>query len=223
MATIPAGQKFHTVSAHVDTTNKGSAQANSNREVFTMQDIEDSVGGGLVTSLTTTGDSGAATLVSGVLNIPEYTDTVTSLTTTGDSGAATLVSGVLNIPTPNSAPLVWSAQLAQSSTGNPAPQTRAVDTLIGNFGGGFRDVEFTRTGVGTYKARVIYTANNTSVTKLTLVFGDSICRITGSSQGSGSGISYREWTFETPGFDGVLSDGLLLGNNGGYTTITLYA
>ena len=195
MATIPAGQKFHTVSAHVDTTNKGSAQANSNREVFTMQDIEDSVGGGLVTSLTTT----------------------------GDSGAATLVSGVLNIPTPISAPLVWSAQLAQSSTGNPAPQTRAVDTLIGNFGGGFRDVEFTRTGVGTYKARVIYTANNTSVTKLTLVFGDSICRITGSSQGSGSGLSYREWTFETPGFDGVLSDGLLLGNNGGYTTITLYA
>jgi hypothetical protein len=89
--------------------------------------------------------------------------------------------------------------------------------------GEFRDVEFTRTGVGTYKARVIYTANNTSVTKLTLVFGDSICRITGSSQGSGSGISYREWTFETPGFDGVLSDGLLLGNNGGYTTITLYA
>ena len=33
---------------------------------------------------------------------------------------------------------------------------------------------------------------------------------------------YREWTFETPGFDGVLSDGLLLGNNGGYLTITLY-
>jgi hypothetical protein len=195
MATIPAGQKFHTVSAHVDTTNKGSAQANSDREVFTMQDIEDSVGGGLVTSLTTT----------------------------GDSGAATLVSGVLNIPTPNSAPLVWSAQLAQSSTGNPIPQTRAVDTLIGNFGGGFRDVEFTRTGVGTYKARVIYTANNTSVNKLTLVFGDSICRITGGSQGSGGGGSYKEWIFETPGFDGVLSDGLLLGNNGGYTTITLYA
>jgi hypothetical protein len=47
MATIPAGQKFHTVSAHVDTTNKGSAQANSDREVFTMQDITDSVGGGV--------------------------------------------------------------------------------------------------------------------------------------------------------------------------------
>tara|TARA_R110000796_G_C14369478_1_gene413818 strand:+ start:76 stop:663 length:588 start_codon:yes stop_codon:yes gene_type:complete len=195
MAVIPAGQKFHTVSSSVSTENKGSAQANSNREVFTMQDIEDSVGGGLVTSLTTI----------------------------GDSGAATLVAGVLNIPTPNSAPLVWSAQLFQSTTGNPAPQTRAVDTLIGNFGGGFRDVEFTRTGVGTYKAKVIYTANNTSVTKLTLVFGDSICRITGSSQGAGGGVSYREWTFETPGFDGVLSDGLLLGNNGGYTTITLYS
>ena len=71
MATIPAGQKFHTVSAHVDTTNKGSAQANSDRKVFTMQDIEDSVGGGSVTSLTTAGSSGsAATLIVGVLNIP---------------------------------------------------------------------------------------------------------------------------------------------------------
>jgi len=101
MATIPAGQKFHTVSAHVDTTNKGSAQANSDREVFTMQDIEDSVGGGSVTSLTTTGSSGsAATLIVGVLNIPTPVIPFTSLTTTG-SGLSTLVSGVLNIPSPS--------------------------------------------------------------------------------------------------------------------------
>jgi hypothetical protein len=52
------------------------------------------------TSLTTTGTAGAATLASGILNIPQYTPpTVTSLTTTG-SGAATLTSGVLNVPTP---------------------------------------------------------------------------------------------------------------------------
>ena len=54
---------------------------------------------GAVTSLTTTGTSGASTLNSGVLNIPNYANTQNSLTTTG-TGAATLVGTVLNIPTP---------------------------------------------------------------------------------------------------------------------------
>jgi hypothetical protein len=55
-------------------------------------------GGGAVTSLTTTG-SGAATLSSGVLNVPTPpTATFNSLTTTGTSGAATLSGGVLNVP-----------------------------------------------------------------------------------------------------------------------------
>ena len=43
MANIPATQKFHTVSGNVDTLNRGSALANSNRAVFTMQDIIDTV------------------------------------------------------------------------------------------------------------------------------------------------------------------------------------
>ena len=52
-----------------------------------------------ITSLTTTG-TGAATLVSNVLNIPTPpAATFTSLTVTGNSGASTLLSGVLNIPT----------------------------------------------------------------------------------------------------------------------------
>jgi len=52
-----------------------------------------------ITSLTTTG-SGAATLISNVLNIPTPpTATFTSLTTTGSSGSSTLSSGVLNVPT----------------------------------------------------------------------------------------------------------------------------
>lgn len=68
--------------------------------------------GGVVTSLTTTGTTGAATLTNGVLNIPQYaggtggtyTDAqaraAISLTTTGTSGAATYnpTTGVLNIP-----------------------------------------------------------------------------------------------------------------------------
>jgi hypothetical protein len=50
-------------------------------------------------TLTTTG-SGAATLISDVLNIPTPpAPTFTSLTVTGDSGASTLLAGVLNVPT----------------------------------------------------------------------------------------------------------------------------
>jgi len=59
-------------------------------------------GGGAVSSLTVTG-TGAATLNSGVLNVPTPvipSVPFTSLTTSGTSGAATLSSGVLNIPTP---------------------------------------------------------------------------------------------------------------------------
>ena len=52
-----------------------------------------------ITNLTTTG-TGAATLISNVLNIPTPpTATFTSLTTTGSSGSSTLLSGVLNVPT----------------------------------------------------------------------------------------------------------------------------
>jgi len=52
-----------------------------------------------ITSLTTTG-SGAATLISNVLNIPTPASaTFVSLTTTGSSGSATLSGGVLNVPT----------------------------------------------------------------------------------------------------------------------------
>lgn len=48
-------------------------------------------------TLTTTGSSGAATLVGSTLNVPQYQDALT-LTTTGTSGAATLSGATLNIP-----------------------------------------------------------------------------------------------------------------------------
>ena len=44
MAVIPVAQKFHTVSSSVDTTDRGSAEFKSQREVYTMQDIKDSTG-----------------------------------------------------------------------------------------------------------------------------------------------------------------------------------
>jgi hypothetical protein len=46
MATIPTGQKFHTVPSNVVTQERGSALANSQREIYTMQDIIDTVGDG---------------------------------------------------------------------------------------------------------------------------------------------------------------------------------
>ena len=71
-------------------------------EIRTVQFTIGSISGtgGQVNSLTTTG-TGAATLISNVLNIPTPvipTVPFTSLTTTGTSGASTLTSGVLNIP-----------------------------------------------------------------------------------------------------------------------------
>lgn len=46
MAQIPSGQKFHTLASTVDTKERGSARANAQREIYTMQDIVDTVSGG---------------------------------------------------------------------------------------------------------------------------------------------------------------------------------
>ena len=46
MAIIPNAQKFHTVSSTVDTTDRGSSELQSQREIYTMQDIKDSAGPG---------------------------------------------------------------------------------------------------------------------------------------------------------------------------------
>jgi hypothetical protein len=41
MSIVPSGQKFHTVPSNVQTVERGSALANSQREIYTMQDIVD--------------------------------------------------------------------------------------------------------------------------------------------------------------------------------------
>ena len=53
MPQIPNDQKFHTVAGDVETKDRGSARSNADREVYTMQDIIDTVpgGGGDVTEL----------------------------------------------------------------------------------------------------------------------------------------------------------------------------
>ncbi len=46
MAQIPPDQKFHTLNADTPTQERGSAQVDGLRQIYTMQDIIDSVGGG---------------------------------------------------------------------------------------------------------------------------------------------------------------------------------
>jgi hypothetical protein len=79
MATIPSTQKFHTVEASVDTVEYGSSQLAGGREVYTMQDIIDTVGGGggslpykLYTAKFTKGVAGSLT-VTEISNDTGYT------------------------------------------------------------------------------------------------------------------------------------------------------
>ncbi len=46
MATIPSDQKFHTLNANTPTKDRGSSQTDGLREIYTMQDIIDTAGGG---------------------------------------------------------------------------------------------------------------------------------------------------------------------------------
>jgi hypothetical protein len=50
MPTVPLDQKFHTIAANVATKERGSALVNSQKEIFTMQDVIDTLpsGGGLL-------------------------------------------------------------------------------------------------------------------------------------------------------------------------------
>lgn len=89
------------------------------------------------TSLTTTG-TGAATLTTGVLNIPtpQIPDAIT-LTTTGTSGASTLIGNVLNIPNyTSSAGGVTSIIAGTNITISPVGGTGAVTINAAGGGGG---------------------------------------------------------------------------------------
>ena len=87
-------------------TINGSQNLSISGQVLTISETGSSVTlpvGGIVSSLTTIGTTGASTLTAGVLNVPSYADNNTeyTLTTTGASGsAATLTGTVFDIPTP---------------------------------------------------------------------------------------------------------------------------
>ena len=92
-----------------------------------------------IASLTTTG-TGAATLISNVLNIPTPpTATFTSLTTTGSSGPSSLLSGVLNVPTYTLSglggePAITPGTISQYWRGDKTWQTFPTIPTVGTWG-----------------------------------------------------------------------------------------
>ena len=71
MALIPVGQKFHTLTSSTVTSDLGSARANSGREVYTMQDI--------INTVSATGGSIDGSGVQYALPVFTDTNTITNL------------------------------------------------------------------------------------------------------------------------------------------------
>ena len=89
MPQIPVDQKFHTLNANTPTKERGSAQADGLREIYTMQDIIDSVGGGGgVSSLENL--TGALNLVgAGTVTVTDNGSDTITITGSGGGGSTT--------------------------------------------------------------------------------------------------------------------------------------
>lgn len=95
MPQIPLDQKFHTLDANTPTKDRGSSQTDGLREIYTMQDIIDSVGGGGgggVSSIDTlTGD---ITLVgAGTVTVTDNGSDTITITGSGGGGSGTKLDG----------------------------------------------------------------------------------------------------------------------------------
>lgn len=145
MATIPFNQQFHTVSNSVDTIDRGSAQANSMREVYSMQDIIDTI--------PSSGVSGSNSVY------------VKAEGTAAENGASLLTGltaaiakiGSVTVPGSNIAMAIYQMGIgpgdfqgdAQNNVSfSPGPQYSA--TFDPNDGGGSRSVLITVTSVGNF-------------------------------------------------------------------------
>ena len=168
-----------------------------------------------------------------VLNTARITATLADASSSvGTSGQVLSSTGTgtswVDAAAPSSSPLEWSTQLVQSSTDAPTATTLAVDTLlVGSEAGtpsAYRSVVFVRVGVGTYRLSVKFTPGTvpTDVSKLTLMFGDAVCRVTNKIVLATGSPQLNIWQFETRTPAGVLEDGLLEGSTGGYVNVKLY-
>jgi hypothetical protein len=168
-----------------------------------------------------------------VLNTARITATLADASSSvGTSGQVLSSTGTgtswVDAAAPSSSPLEWSTQLFQSGTDAPTATTLAVDTLlVGSEVGtpsAYRSIIFLRVGVGTYRLSVKFTPDTvpTDVSKLTLMFGDAVCRVTNKINISVGSPQLNIWQFETRTPAGVLEDGLLKGSTGGYVNVKLY-
>ena len=109
--------------ANLTGDNSGDQTLSLSGQVLTISGTGSNVTlpvGGVVSSLTTIGTTGASTLIAGVLNVPSYANDNTeyTLTTLGASGtAATLTGTVFNIPTPVGQPVPFQSLDTQGTSG----------------------------------------------------------------------------------------------------------
>ena len=134
--------------------------------------------------------------------------------------------------TPTTGPLQWVGQIGTDIFGVPSiNRTQSSTLFVGDrvtTPATFRDISFSKDGVGNYRIRINFTPDTvpTDIAKLALQFGDSVARVYSFSQGSqtsgGITVSYKEFLFRTYTPEGVLSDGQLDGSEAAMTSVTLY-
>ena len=145
-----------------------------------------------------------------------------------NNGTIALLSDI----TPTTGPLQWVGQIGTDIFGVPSiNRTQSSTLFVGDrvtTPATFRDITFSRDGVGNYRIRINFTPDTvpTDIAKLALQFGDSVARVYSFSQGSqtsgGITVSYKEFLFRTYTPEGVLSDGQLDGQEAAMTSVTLY-
>ena len=146
-----------------------------------------------------------------------------------NDGTVALLSDIIT----TTGPLSWVGQLTELfPSGVPAIATTQSSTLfVGDSTTtptAFREITFSKNGTGEFRIKVSYTPATvpTDRNKLALQFGDSVARVYSFTLGSQTigGVlqEYKEFLFRTYTPAGVLADGQLDGNNGGFTSVTLY-
>lgn len=145
-----------------------------------------------------------------------------------NSGTVALLS---DIPT-TTGPLSWVGQLSQNFSFPPNISRTQYSTLyVGDrvtTPDTFRDITFVRYNEGQYAIRINYTPDTvpTDRDKLSIQFGDNICRVyaygLGSQTSGGITVEYKEFKFYTYTPLGVQSDNQLIGQSGAMTSVTLY-
>lgn len=129
-------------------------------------------------------------------------------------------------------PLSWVGQLSQNFSFPPNISRTQYSTLyVGDrvtTPDTFRDITFVRYNEGQYAIRINYTPDTvpTDRDKLSIQFGDNICRVyaygLGSQTSGGITVEYKEFKFYTYTPLGVQSDNQLIGQSGAMTSVTLY-